>query len=162
MTDLAGVLALGVSVVPNTDPVWGGFHLVCAGALLFLLAIMSLFVFTKTEETRDERLLERIRSVLAKRHPRPTGEAKKRRNRVYKASGWLILASLAGAGLSMLLEPEGDFPWVFTFEALALIAFGAGWLTKGGVFPSLNDPPDELSRDAEKLEKPRRDLADVG
>jgi hypothetical protein len=150
MTDLAGVLALGVSLVPNTDPLFGGFHLACAGALLVLLALMSLFVFTKTEETRDEPLLARIRSVLARRHPRPIAEAKIRRNRIYEASGWLILASLAAAGLSMLLGLDSDeFPWVFTFEALALIAFGAGWLTKGGVFPWLNDPPD-VSGDAQK------------
>jgi hypothetical protein len=162
MTDLAGVLALAVSVVPNSDPVWGGFHLVCAAALLFILALMSLFVFTKTEEARDEPLLERIRSVLSSRHPRPTAEAKKRRNRVYKASGWVILASLAGAALTrFVLDPEGVYPGIFLFEALALIAFGVGWLTKGGTFPWLNDPPSALG-DAQQRQDARRDLADIG
>jgi hypothetical protein len=162
MTDLAGVLALGVSLVPSSDRAFGGFHLVCAAALFVVLALMSLFVFTKTEESRDDPFVKRVRSVLESRHPRPTDELKKRRNRVYKASGWLMLASLAGAGLSKVLDPDGVYPGVFIFEALGLIAFGVGWLTKGGVFPWLNDPPTGAGGDAQKTEHVGRDLADIG
>jgi hypothetical protein len=144
ITDLACVLALAVSLVPNSDPVWNWFHFVSAALLLFVLAVMSFFIFTKTEATREDTLWTRIRSAFAPSQSRPR-EGKRRRNRLYRASALVIVASLAGAALSMVLDPNGAYPGVFAFETVALFAFGTAWLTKGGVFGPLGDDSKEAT-----------------
>jgi len=139
ITDLACVLALAVSLVPNTDSTWGWFHLISAVGLFIVLALISFFLFTKTKATEEDSLWVRIKALGRPARPDTRPARKRRRDRLYRWSGALILVFLAGAGLSKLLAPHATHPAVFIFEALALFAFGSAWLTKGGVFPFMND-----------------------
>jgi len=95
----------------------GYFHLVSASLFLLTLALMSIFLFTISDQSQLP--------------PR-----KKTRNRVYYFTGISIIVCLIGAGLSIVLKlnEKVDFPFVFAFEAASLVAFGVSWLTKGGLF----------------------------
>lgn len=84
-----------------------------AAIFLSCLAIMSLVFFTKGREEADDQ--------------QATGNhaQKGKRNIVYKVSGWIMIGSLLILGLYFLIKPDlGQFPIVFAFEALAVVAFG--------------------------------------
>lgn len=56
------------------------------------------------------------------------------RNKVYSVCGYLIVASIAGAGISFAVRQYPFFDLyrpVFWFESLAVVSFGVSWLTKG-------------------------------
>jgi len=129
----AGFFSLGVAVFP-TDSITGyscqqpvvsiitvSFHNIihfsCAALFFITLALMSLFLFTKSK------------------HPKSRlGVQKRKRNRVYKISGWIMLACIALIALSKpLLKVSDTSPITFWMETVALTAFGASWLTKGEV-----------------------------
>ena len=87
-------------------------------ALLFLtLSYFSLFLFTKTDPSKT-----------------PTPQ-KLQRNAVYKTCGCVMLGCLALIppvklipGIAALVAPDDP---VFWLEAIAIVAFGVSWLTKG-------------------------------
>ena len=114
----AGIFALGVALVPYNAPngLWA-FHFIFATALFLTLAYFSLRLFTKTSGTAAQMT-----------------EMKRRRNGIYRACGWIMLGSIGvmavykGTGSTFAMGP---FPVIYTFETLALWAFGYSWMVKG-------------------------------
>lgn len=119
LSKLAGLFALGIAFFPTsatndkTDFI-SILHYVTSGIFLVILAFMSFFLFTKSKGTMTPR--------------------KKQRNRVYRICGIVIFVSVAGIplfGLPGIGESVKSFKPTFVLEAIALIAFGISWLTKG-------------------------------
>ncbi len=150
LSNAAFVLAVGVALLPTSSEgreatggsQWVGFaHLACAGALFVLLACFSLYQFTKTagEVTPETPWRDRIQRVFrtapaVRAHLSPR---KRRRNLVYRVSGWVIVASIVG----ILLANWQHWNVVFWLESAAVVAFGFAWLVKGDMFPGLADQP---------------------
>jgi hypothetical protein len=91
-------------------------HLACAGTFFVLLALTSLFLFTRTHEDRV-----------------PTGR-KKKRNVIYIACGCVMLAALAALLVFPLVLDDQALDrtrLVFIAETVLLEAFGVSWLVKG-------------------------------
>lgn len=119
---LGGLFAVAVALFP-TNPkeiptaTWASITHFTAATLLFLtLAYFSLVLFRKTDPTK------------------PPTPQKLKRNRVYTACGYLILAAIAGVGISFMVRESPFFDLykpVFWFESLAVVSFGVSWLTKG-------------------------------
>lgn len=110
-------------------PVAGALHFGAAGLLFACLALV---------------VLRRFRAVdpLDRTDPSDPSSAilpiKRRRNRIYSAAGWTIVAVIALLAAHGLLG-LGGAAWralnaTFWLEAMALMAFGAAWLTRGRVF----------------------------
>lgn len=131
LSQLASVAALGVAFFPTTsekatasgsENVVAVVHLLCAGALFFLLAIFSLFLFTKTDGAE---------TMTA---------AKKRRNLLYRTCGGIMVASILLVMVSNLVKPPSSWHALFWLETIMVIAFGVSWLVKGGFLGILADP----------------------
>ena len=76
---------------------------------------------------------------------RGRGGLKGRRARIYRASGWTIVGSMAGLGVSgLLLDPDtsASYGVIYWAEFIALWAFGMAWITAGKVIPLLTGPED--------------------
>lgn len=120
ITSAAGLLAVIVAVVPTGGPL-GVVHLIAAALLFILLAVISLFLFTRgtASDTSPQKLF---------------------RNRVYRVCGWVILGCLA---LAVATKFWGILEWLpahlFWLETVMLVAFGVSWYVKGESFPPLND-----------------------
>ena len=121
--DLACVFAVGTALFPTSPPgeltlgTIGALHLVFASLFFLTLAYFALFLFTKT-------------------NPKKTPTRRKRqRNHVYKVCGYTILVSIALIVLLTLLpsvkQAISPYNPVYWLEALAVVAFGISWLTKG-------------------------------
>ncbi len=121
---LAGASAITLSLFPVAPDgtasfeakIVGAIHVVAAGLFFLTLAYFSLVLFRKT-------------------HPnRPPTPRKLMRNRVYTVCGYIILVSI---GLIVAVYPFrtegaiGSVKPIFWLEALAVVAFGVSWLTKG-------------------------------
>lgn len=123
LTNIAGVMAIGVAFVP-TNPLelsdkiytfipytwaWlGGLHYGFAGVLFFIFALLAINVFTLGQQEREDIPV----SVLNE-------------NNIYRLCGYAIL-------LCIVLVPFNLFPYsTLVFEALALASFGIAWLIKG-------------------------------
>jgi len=114
-----GVALFPTSPLPDATPdqkLIGGVHLTFAALLFLTLAYFSRFLFTKTDPNK------------------PPTPQKLKRNRVYRFSGYVILACIALIAVAALppikamveqLKPR------FWLEAIAIVAFGVSWLTKG-------------------------------
>ncbi len=121
---LAFVFAIGVALFPTTpdmgatsrDKLIGTLDLTFAALLFLTFAYFSLALFTKTATNKN-----------------PTRQ-KLQRNIVYRVCGWTILASIffivvvALPPVKTLVERLTP---VFWLESVAVVAFGASWLTKG-------------------------------
>lgn len=137
LTSAAGLLGLGivlfpckVSWVPDGTPV--GFfqvpvqisnclHLGCAALFFVLIALNSIFQFTKSGATMTDR------KVI--------------RNRIYRICGYgMIVTELAFVLLRLLGAPGFT---VMIVEIVLLHLFGFAWLVKGEAFPFLNDREEE-------------------
>ncbi len=116
--DLAGLFALGVAFFPTVkEGSWdwvAWIHFTTAACFLVILALISIFLFTRGE-----------------RHPT---EMKKKRNLVYRACGIVMLASLASIAVFFLFfdRINSDSRFVLIAETVTLMAFGISWLAKGG------------------------------
>lgn len=116
-------------------PYVGHVHYACAAVLFGFLAYYSLFVFTRVDQTKPQR----INGVMAYR--------KAWRNRIYIVSGYVIVGSgiLMLVSLTCVFEPWWDkYNGTFVSEAVSLVAFGVSWLVKGrfrffGLVPDLED-----------------------
>ncbi|QWF76666.1 DUF998 domain-containing protein [Amycolatopsis sp. CA-230715] len=129
--DIAAVAAIGLAVCPTTpadptatDRTLGTLHLVFAGVFFLSLAFFCLVLFTRTDKTE------------------PT-ERKAQRNFVYVVTGWtivvcLVLIAVCSAFFSAELASLHPALWL---EAIAILAFGFAWLTKGDAI--LRDLPRE-------------------
>jgi len=121
---LAGAAGIGIALFPTTpladpspaDQAIGRVHLACAAVFFLTLAYFSLALFRETDPART---------------PTPR---KLQRNIVYTVCGHTILACLLMIVLGNLFLSETDairLHWLFWFEAVAVVAFGASWLVKG-------------------------------
>jgi hypothetical protein len=119
--DLACVSALGVALVPTT-PVnpsgyeFGPMHLAFATVFFLVLSYFCLVLFRKTDPTKP-----------------PTPE-KLKRNKVYAACGYTMLACIALVAvlkLTALGYALVAYSPVFWLESIAILAFGVSWGTKG-------------------------------
>jgi hypothetical protein len=107
-TQRVGIFQLNIDV---SDTI----HLASAGSFFILLAINSIFLFTR------------------KNHEEPTPE-KGTRNIIYIVCGIIILISLTIIFICMQLLSDKqlfDSKIVLILEAIALLAFGTSWLIKG-------------------------------
>jgi hypothetical protein len=124
--DFACLMALGVALFPvapqeTTDSLVklvGMLHYIFAALFFLTLAYFSLRLFTKTDPTA------------------PPTRKKLQRNMVYKVCGYLILVSLALIVVVNFLPDSAKtqimhLDPVFWLEAIAVVAFGFSWLTKG-------------------------------
>lgn len=120
---LACIFAIGVALFPTTpsmDPTGrekliGTLHWSFAALLFLTLAYFSIVLFTESDKQNPTR-------------------QKLHRNKVYRVSGYTILASILLVAVTQipavkaLVEPLTP---VFWLESVAIIAFGVSWLTKG-------------------------------
>ena len=95
------------------------FHYISAGLFLSCLSYMSIFLFTKSDKTKEER-----------------GVKKKIRNRIYRVCGVLMIFAITVIFLGGFckLIPEDIYQnhqLTFWMEALAVESFGFSWLIKG-------------------------------
>jgi hypothetical protein len=97
-------------------------HLVFACTLFVLLAVFSLFLFTKTDD------------------PQHMTPAKRRRNLLYRTCGVIIAVALVLVVVAEGVQPPGSWHSLFWLESVAVIAFGVSWLVKGGFLRVLADP----------------------
>lgn len=117
--NLAGAFAIGIAWLPTTEygiDTVGVLHFVCATIFFLILALMSIFLFTKGEK----------------------GKVRKRnRNLIYRICGIVIIGCLLAILLYVLFfQSKKVTDLIYWAEAIALVAFGVSWLTKGGsIFP---------------------------
>jgi hypothetical protein len=145
VTNVAGGAAIGVAFFPTSSPsfspAWvGSVHPVFAGVALTAQALMALqFTSTDTDAgggwVQD---LERMGLALLFRYSVPQagqapGSRKMIRNRIYSGCAWAILVGVALALMQNFWPPSVKqiTPWLFWFEALAIMSFGFSWLVKG-------------------------------
>lgn len=126
----AAVLALIVAFVPNLqkEPISDCFirqnfsvvldkiHLVAAVGFFLILAYICIVVFTKSGKPASE-----------------LGIAKRKRNGLYRACGWVMLITMIFLMLNFLIPTTflTKIKALFLGESIMLIAFGIAWLTKG-------------------------------
>lgn len=123
--DFACLCAVGTALFPTTplgeatqaEAIIGGLHFAFAALFFLTLAYFSLALFTKTDPTRV---------------PTPR---KLQRNKVYRVCGGLMLLALVLIALYKNMPGAEDalsgLQPVFWLEAVAVVAFGLSWLTKG-------------------------------
>jgi hypothetical protein len=129
---LAFVCAIGVALFPTSplpvampeQKLIGGAHLTFAALLFLTLSYFSLCLFTRTDPNK------------------PPTPRKLQRNRVYRISGYIMLACIAlivVAAVPPIKAMVEQFAPRFWLEAIAIVAFGVSWLTKGEAIPILKD-----------------------
>jgi hypothetical protein len=99
------------------------FHYVSAAIFLACLALMSLFLFTKSKELNPEE--------------RPA--EKQLRNKIFRTCGGIMVAAmliiLIGGFFEVIPEEIYErYRLTFTMETVAVESFGISWLIKGGSF----------------------------
>ena len=113
--NIAGLCALGVAIFPDQGPgIEPAIHFGSAGLLFLTLSYFSLLLFTKHDGN-------------------PTPE-KRKRNRVYRTCGVIMLlciATLTAYHLAPRSTAIDALRPVFWLESLALWAFGVSWGVKG-------------------------------
>jgi hypothetical protein len=148
MSSFASAMAIGVALLPTSssgERAQGGaqvvatIHLVCAATLFALLAIFSLYHFTKTtgEVTRNTPWRERLMRIFRTTPGHEDGMTpnKRRRNTVYRVCGWIIVVCIA----MVVVSNAADLDLLFWCESVAVVAFGISWLVKGGFLGILAD-----------------------
>jgi hypothetical protein len=103
-----------------------GVHFGAAAVMFGALACFCFFLFPETDKRGHE------------------GDRKILRNRIYRACGTVILATMAVKALDALVSHfrGSGFLWdvgTFCVEATMILAFGISWAVKGESFPPLND-----------------------
>ena len=130
LTNAAGVFAVGVALFP-TAPVNPSthardisyVHLTCAGLLFAALAVISFWLFTRTDPAMGRTKQKKIRDLI------------------YRGCGIVIALCLALVPIESLVigaPIQGIHP-LFWLEAIAVVAFGISWLVKGETI--LKDKP---------------------
>jgi hypothetical protein len=113
--NLAGVLALGVALFPNTgSPLERRVHFGSALGLFLILAYFALFLFTKSSGN-------------------PTPQ-KRIRNAIYRLCGVSMLCCIVAIGVyyaALVNTALSAWQPVFWLESLALWSFGISWFVKG-------------------------------
>jgi hypothetical protein len=119
---LASIFAIGVAffpTIPNNPSSFnnliGIFHGAFAGLMFFSLAIISLFVFTRTENRKSWNMTKR----------------KKQRNIIYRTCGIIMLGAMVLIPVLIhipLLKPLHPMYWL---ETIVVFFFSISWLIKG-------------------------------
>lgn len=119
--NFAALCAFVVALVPTTpskaseaQTALGQVHFAAAALLFATLAYFCLFLFTRTKHSPPWKL------------------------RVYVGSGWTMIGCIAAIAVVKLFAAKAWIDrWdpVFWLEAVAILAFGASWLTKAGQEP---------------------------
>jgi uncharacterized membrane protein len=144
---IAGICAIFVAIFPTapevdptaTQKAIGIVHGVSAGLFFFILALMSIFLFTKTNPYQAVKPLKftdyLAMLVVTRTKPEfPLNPRKKKRNIIYRVCGWIILFCIIGMGIvaiPAIKEHVDKCHPVFWLESIAVFAFGASWLVKG-------------------------------
>jgi hypothetical protein len=121
---VAAICSIGAALFPTSPEVnatmWqsvvGGFHAFFTAASFTTIAIFSLFLFRKTDPTRQ-----------------PTRQ-KILRNRIYLTCGIINVVSLVLIGIFWLIPPSATLTQlkpILWLDTLGMISFGFSWLTKG-------------------------------
>ncbi|WP_414940094.1 DUF998 domain-containing protein [Amycolatopsis sp. cmx-11-51] len=120
--NIAAVAAVGVALFPTTpsngdrtDEIIGLLHLASASVFFLTLAFFCIVLFTKSDKEIP-------------------GARKLERNRLYVASGVIMLVCLALIVLCGLIFDDMTkalYPALW-LESVAILAFGVAWLAKGG------------------------------
>lgn len=126
VSKLAGLFALGIAFFPTSETSNKGdivsiLHYTTSGIFFALLSYMSIWLFTKTSGYRTER--------------------KRKRDRVYRVCGIIMLVSVIGIPIDeigVIHEHIAFLKPTLILETLALVSFGISWLTKGEFI--LKDP----------------------
>jgi hypothetical protein len=117
-SNLAGLAGLLIGIFPTVQEgkqdLSGNIHFISATIFFVTLACMSLFLFTKKGKDAGP------------------NQQKDRRNLVYRICGIVIIACLIALGVFYKFFDKETSRFVFWIETLALVAFGASWLVKGG------------------------------
>ena len=116
---LAGIFALGVVFFPTSETSDKGdiisiLHYITSGIFFVILSYMSIFLFTKTSGNMTPE--------------------KKKRNRIYRICGIVMLISVAGIPINSIPAIRDRIIFLkptLILESIALISFGFSWLTKG-------------------------------
>ena len=129
--DLGCIFAVGMTFFPTwPDPspleclvsphalLLGRIHVALAGSFFLTLIYFSLFLFTKTDPSK------------------PPTRKKLQRNMVYRACGYVMALCVLLIGIYYLVQRKDlsflvTYNPVFWLEAVAIVAFGISWLTKG-------------------------------
>lgn len=116
--NVAAIFAIGVAWFPTTEvgpsDLTGKIHFASATLFFLTLAIFSLFLFTrKGSDPTPQKLI---------------------RNMIYVICGLILIACLVAIVIYMnfIQNDNSESGFVFWAEAVALVAFGVSWLTKGG------------------------------
>jgi len=124
LSSLAGLFAIGIAMFPTTESgptdTTGLIHFVCAAIFFVILALFSMFIFTKKGKSpTDEKIV---------------------RNRIFRICGAIMLACLLAIFLFMKTSHthESALSFVFWAETIALVAFGIYGLQKGDHFTRIN------------------------
>lgn len=128
--NLAAIAAVLVALFPVPDtgePVdWTAW--VHYGSAVALFGVLAWFCF-----------------VPFQKNTKGCGGMRERRSRIYRASGWTMVAAMAGLGLAgLVLDPDtsASYGLIYWAEFIALWAFGVAWITAGKVLPFLIGPED--------------------
>jgi hypothetical protein len=135
-SNLAGLGSLGVALFPtdikyNADGITcfpcqedvasifnisfhSTIHFSCAAVFFVTLALISIFLFTKSKHVKEKQTPE-----------------KRKRNVIYRLSGIIMLASISCIGIYVVSGGNSYNQTIFWCETLALLFFGISWLTKG-------------------------------
>ena len=157
ITNIAGLCALGVAFCPTkpavcaagaracpapsvtylstSQQVVGDIHLFFAAVTFVALGLMALRFAKGGKTPPGLNTMGQIRYGLGFGHPTADDQPQRYRgeNLIYRASGITILSCVILAALSNLLPASVNAHWplLFIFEALAVVAFGISWFTKG-------------------------------
>jgi hypothetical protein len=132
LTNAAGIFAIGAALFPaapvNPSPsarAVGNVHVTCFALLFTVMAIIALWLFTKTGPGFGRTL------------------QKKRRDLVYRICGIVIVACLVLIPIESLIigSAISSFHPLFWLEAASIFAFGLAWLVKGQVILKDRQPP---------------------
>lgn len=131
VSNVIGIASIGIALFPCLDTenplIRVGFfqlpsttsniiHLSSAVLFFTLLALNSIFLFTRSDEKKEKTV------------------NKRRRNIIYIICGVIILSSIFAIVLLFIImgqEKLGNTVIIFTIEAIMLEAFGISWLVKG-------------------------------
>lgn len=94
-------------------------HLLSAGVFLLAMGWMSIFKFTRTVGEPDK--------------------ARRRKNVVYRVTGYLVWLSIGLLLLRFLFHIEVTEYDVFVLECVAVVSFGISWLIKGEAIKDMID-----------------------
>ena len=135
--NLGCIFAVGVALFPTTPDIdaseyaqfIGKIHFAFSVLFFLTLIYFSLRLFTKTDQNLTSK-------------PR-----KNQRNKIYRVCGYTMILCIVLISIYLLLPKAAAscikaYNPVFWLEAIAILAFGISWLTKGEALSILNDEPE--------------------